>query len=66
MPGDGVAKLAHEIVENFEAQAQKDLHWEVAFEVSHKAALGPRTRSSPSCRPRTVSRHPAIDGTATR
>ncbi len=39
VPGDGVAKLAHEIVENFEAQAQKDLHWEVAFEVSHKAAL---------------------------
>ena len=35
-----MAKLVHEIVENFEAQAQKDVHWAVAFEVSHKAALG--------------------------
>ena len=39
VPGDGVAKLIHEIVENFEAQAHRDLHWAVAFDVTHKVGL---------------------------
>ncbi|MCC4769555.1 DUF4157 domain-containing protein [Methanosarcina sp. DH2] len=38
-PGSGVAKLAHEIVENYEAHALKDFNWSVAFSESHKMAL---------------------------
>lgn len=38
-PGSGVAKLAHEIVENYEAHALKDFNWSVAFSESHKKAL---------------------------
>ncbi|HIH74602.1 MAG TPA: hypothetical protein HA306_05140 [Methanosarcina sp.] len=38
-PGSGVAKLAHEIIENYEAHALKDFNWSVAFSESHKKAL---------------------------
>jgi hypothetical protein len=38
-PGSGVAKLAHEIVENYEAHSLKDFNWSVAFSESHKKAL---------------------------
>jgi hypothetical protein len=36
--GEGVAKLAHEIVENYEDHALKEFNIEVAFEESHKKA----------------------------
>lgn len=38
-PGSGVAKLAHEIVENYEGHALKDYNWNVAFDASHKKAV---------------------------
>lgn len=36
--GSGVSKLAHEIVENYEAHALTDYNWSVAFEASHDKA----------------------------
>jgi hypothetical protein len=38
-PGSGVAKLAHEIVENYEAHALKDSNWIVAFSTAHENAI---------------------------
>ena len=38
-PGSGVATLAHEIVENYEAHALKDYNWSVARAESHERAL---------------------------
>ena len=37
-PGSGVAKLAHEIIENYEAHALTDYNWSVAFDASHDKA----------------------------
>jgi hypothetical protein len=37
-PGSGVAKLAHEIVENYEAHALTGFNWGVAFSASHEKA----------------------------
>ena len=37
-PGSGVAKLAHEIIENYEAHALTDYNWRVAFDASHAKA----------------------------
>ena len=38
-PGSGVAKLAHEIVENYEGHGLKDYNWSVAFSASHEKAV---------------------------
>jgi outer membrane protein OmpA-like peptidoglycan-associated protein len=38
-PGSGVATLAHEIIENYEAHALKDYTWSVARAASHEKAL---------------------------
>jgi outer membrane protein OmpA-like peptidoglycan-associated protein len=38
VPGAGVATLAHELVENYEAHALKDFNWTVAFDTAHKEA----------------------------
>jgi hypothetical protein len=37
-PGSGAAKLAHEIIENYEAHALTELNWSVAFDASHNEA----------------------------
>lgn len=37
-PGSGAAKLAHEIVENYEGHALTDYNWSVAFGASHDKA----------------------------
>ena len=37
-PGSGAAKLAHEIIENYEAHALTDYNWSVAFEAAHQKA----------------------------
>lgn len=38
VPGAGVATLAHELVENYEAHALTDFNWRVAFDSAHKEA----------------------------
>jgi outer membrane protein OmpA-like peptidoglycan-associated protein len=38
VPGAGVATLAHELVENYEAHALTDYNWGVAFGTAHKEA----------------------------
>ena len=44
VPGAGVATLAHEIVENYEAQAVKAEDWGTAFDVTHEQAMVAETK----------------------
>lgn len=44
VPGAGVATLAHEIVENYEAQAVPAADWGTAFDVTHEKAMAAETK----------------------